>query len=184
MWCWDRPKPTTVTSYGAAHLKGEQVQRVYSLAAISPNSSYLVWPALATARASSTHMVSSREKEMVHLVCLRAQLKMMTRDLPVLKMAKKIKEFPLGGVTESEPANQKRGWWCHGNKNKARWHHQGYIKACHCIFPHSLASSQGGNISKKESTSHGIGKQTHYHIFTYTALRWNLRAARLQPWGS
>ena len=33
---------------------------------------------------------------------------MMTRDLSALKNGTKIKEFPLGGMTESEPANQKR----------------------------------------------------------------------------
>ena len=32
----------------------------------------------------------------------------MTHDLSALKNGMKIKEFPLGGVTESEPANQKR----------------------------------------------------------------------------
>ena len=58
---------------------------------------------------------------------------------------------------------------------------KGKKRACHHVFPHSLASSRGGNIYKKESTSHGIGKQTHYRIFAWTALRWNLQAARLQP---
>ena len=33
---------------------------------------------------------------------------MMTRDLSALKNSAKIKKFPLGGMTESEPANQKR----------------------------------------------------------------------------
>ena len=61
------------------------------------------------ARVNSTYMVSSGEKEKARLVCLRVQLEMMTCDLPALKMVQKIKEFPLGGVTESEPANQKRG---------------------------------------------------------------------------
>ena len=33
---------------------------------------------------------------------------MMTHDLSALKNGMKIKEFLLGGMTESEPANQKR----------------------------------------------------------------------------
>ena len=144
-----------------------------------PNNSYLVWPALAMARASLTHMVSSREKEKTCLVCLEVQLKMITRDLSALKNGTKNKKFPLGGMTESEPANQKREWWCHSNKNKAWWHHQGYKRACHRVFPHSLTSSWGGNISRKESTSHGISKQTRHPVFAQMALRWHLQAARL-----
>ena len=49
-----------------------------------------------------------RRKRKARLVCLRVQLEMMTRDLSALKNGMKIKEFPLGGMTESEPANQKR----------------------------------------------------------------------------
>ena len=60
------------------------------------------------ARASPTHMVSSREKGKARLVCLRVQLEMMTHDLSALKSGMKIRKFPLGGMTESEPANQKR----------------------------------------------------------------------------
>ena len=33
---------------------------------------------------------------------------MMTHDLSALKNGVKNKKFPLGGITESEPANQKR----------------------------------------------------------------------------
>ena len=33
---------------------------------------------------------------------------MMTRDLSALKNGTKIRKPPLGGMTESEPANQKR----------------------------------------------------------------------------
>ena len=49
-----------------------------------------------------------QRKRKAHLVCLRVQLKMMTHDLSALKNGMKIKEFLLGGVTESELANQKR----------------------------------------------------------------------------
>ena len=112
----------------------------------------------------NTYGVQQR-KGKARLVCLRVEPEMMTCDLSTLKNGVKIREFLLGGMTESEPANQKREWWCHGNKNEAWWCHQEYIRACHCVFPHSLASSWGGNIYKKESMSHGIGKQTRYHIF-------------------
>ena len=61
--------------------------------------------ALVMARASSIHMVSNREKEKK---CLRVQLKMMTCDLSALKNGTKIRKSPLGAMTESEPANQKR----------------------------------------------------------------------------
>ena len=98
------------------------------------------------------------EKKKTRLVCLRVQLEMMTCDLSALKNGAKNRKSPLGGVTESEPVNQKREWWCHRNENKAWWCHQGYKRACHSVFPHSLASSRGGNISRKESMSHGISK--------------------------
>ena len=49
-----------------------------------------------------------QRKRKAHLVCLRVQLEMMTRDLSALKNGAKIRKSPLGGMTESEPANQKR----------------------------------------------------------------------------
>ena len=49
-----------------------------------------------------------QRKRKAHLVCLRVQIKMMTRDLSALKNGAKIRKSLLGGVTESEPANQKR----------------------------------------------------------------------------
>ena len=107
-----------------------------------------------------------QRKRKARLVCLRVQLEMITHDLSALKNGAKIKKFPLGGVTESEPANQKREQWCHRNENKAWWRHQWYIRACYHVFPHSLASSRGGNIYRKESMSHGVGRLTRYHIFT------------------
>ena len=39
-------------------------------------------------------------------VCLEVQLEMMTRDLSALKNGTKNKKFPLGGMTESEPARR------------------------------------------------------------------------------
>ena len=50
----------------------------------------------------------SVEKKKTHLVCLRGQLEMMTHDLSALKNGMKIRKSPIGGVTESEPTNQKR----------------------------------------------------------------------------
>ena len=47
-------------------------------------------------------------KRKARVVCLRVQLKMITRDLSALKNGTKIRKSLLGGVTESEPANQKR----------------------------------------------------------------------------
>ena len=49
-----------------------------------------------------------QRKRKTHLLCLEVQLEMMTRDLFALKNGVKCKKFPLGGVTESEPANHKR----------------------------------------------------------------------------
>ena len=112
MWCRDcLNKQLRTTSYEAVQLEDKQVQRVYSLAAIRPNSSYLVWLVLVMARASSTHM------EEKHVLCIwRFNSKWW---LMTFKTGTKNKKFSLGGMTESEPANQKREWWCHRNENEA-----------------------------------------------------------------
>ena len=59
------------------------------------------------ARASSMHMVSSGEEENTSCVS-ESSARMMTCDLSALKNGMKIRKSPLGGMTESEPANQKR----------------------------------------------------------------------------
>ena len=56
----------------------------------------------------ASHIWCPAEKEKTRLVCLRVQLEMMTCDLSALKNGAKIRKSPLGGMTENEPANQKR----------------------------------------------------------------------------
>ena len=61
-----------------------------------------------TARASSMHKVSSKEKKKTRPIGLKVQSEVMTHDLFALKNGTKLRKFPLGGVTESESANQRR----------------------------------------------------------------------------
>ena len=86
-----------------------------------------------------------QRKRKACLVCLRVQLEMMTRDRSTLKNGTKIRKSLLGGMTESEPVNQKRERWCHRNENEAWWCHQGYKKGlspCFSSFPHQQSRRQ------------------------------------------
>ena len=96
MWCQDHlNQQLRVTGCEAAQLGDEQVQRVYSPTAIRPKSLYLVWLALVTARASSTHMVSSRGKEKHIWYVWESNSKWWLVTFLHLKMAQKVRNSHL-----------------------------------------------------------------------------------------